>query len=179
MKKHKQKFALLNLILVVALIITIFAWTAPVRSDYQDLNGQLKEKEAEKEQLLADLEEVKGAGEQLDEETEVVKNRVEAAIPSNLSQDSLINQINAIAQQYQVSINSISFSIPVNSIEEIKKATVNVSLSGDRADLVNFLEGIENNSRKLLVKNITVQFGEVEGIGRINFNISMDTYYRN
>jgi Tfp pilus assembly protein PilO len=176
---YKKKYSLFNLLFATIILIVIFSWTLPVWNEVGKLNQTLDSKKAELTKVEQDLEKVKGAQTSVAAETEVAQTRVLSAIPVSLEQDKLITQINNIARKNLVSINSISFSAAQSDSEEtIKKASVSVSLTAEKKDLINFLKALENNPRKLLVKSITVQFGEIDGINRINFNISMDTYYQ-
>ncbi|MBD3270234.1 type 4a pilus biogenesis protein PilO [Candidatus Peregrinibacteria bacterium] len=174
----KKKYALINLLLLAALIVVLFAWTLPVNGEVSELNEELRQEIAVKENLENRLDEIRGAGENLDSASEIERSRIFTAIPENLRQDQLIDQINNIARKNQVSISSISFGIPVGSEDSIKKATINISLSAEQKDLINFLKDIENNPRKLVVNSVTVQFSTVDDIDVINFNISMDAYYQ-
>ncbi len=178
MDNNKRKNALINLVLTVILLAVLFGWTMPVQgeisSEREDLNARI----AEKTDLQERLNELKGAEGDLSGATEIQRSRVLDTIPLRMEQDELIKQLYEIADDHQVTINSVSFGIPINSQDGIKTSTVNLSLSAEKQDLLTFLADIETNTRKLVVNSITVQYGEVEGIERINFNLSMETYFQ-
>ena len=78
-------------------------------------------------------------------------------------------------------INGINFGTPDDvKYGEVGKISVNVNMSGDEGDLLTFLRKIESDSRKILVKSISVQNveGEDTKIKRVNFNLNMETYFQ-
>jgi len=179
MENKNNKSSILNLLVVLLLIGAGLLFTKPAYDEYANLNLGLQEKQNQKSSLDNELAQLRDLKSKLDAGTEVGAAKVLAAIPERLAQDQLINQITSIAQKNDVVLNSISFSIPNSAANDnIKKATITASLTGGYGDLISFLKGIEGNERKLIVKNITVQFGQTEGVARANFNVSMETYYQ-
>ncbi len=170
--------ALINLVLLVGILAAIFYWTLPVFQQAGTLKANLTAKEQEKTDLEKRIQEVQKIQLEQANSSEVAQQTELNAIPNELNQSQIINDLNALASKNAVNINSISFSIPVQSKEQVKKATINLTLSAAPRDLLTFLRGIENNSRKILVKTITVQVGQASEVERVNFNISMETYFQ-
>jgi Tfp pilus assembly protein PilO len=174
----KNTSSIVSLILLVALVAAGMFWFRPNWDDVNALKVTEKARAAEKKTVEDQLAVLQQAQADLTGAGEVEQQTVLTAIPEKFSQDKLITLITEIARKNDVNIGSISFSIPVGSKEVLKKATVNLSMTGNSADLIRLLKGLENSSRKLVVKNITVQYGETEGMERVNFSITLETYFQ-
>ncbi len=177
MKKDK-KSPLISLLLVLAVLAVGVFWLKPNWDAESALKVTEQARQDEKSGIETTLKTLSDARAKLSGASEITQQTVLASIPEKLEQNVLIDQISAIAKDNDVNLSSISFSIPVNSQEAIKKATINLSMTGGEEELMRLLKGLENNPRKLVVKSVTVQFGQTEGVSRVNFNISMDTYYQ-
>ncbi len=179
MKSNKTS-SLISLILLVALVGVGMFWFKPT----WDVTNALKVTErarAEEKKLAEDqLKSLQDAQANLAGAGEVQQQTVLAAIPERFEQDKLIILLADIARKNDVNIGSISFSAATSAgvAGEVKKGTISLSLTGNKSDLLRLLKGLENSARKLVVKNITVQFGETEGLERVNFSISMETYFQ-
>jgi Tfp pilus assembly protein PilO len=178
MENRSSKSSLLSLLLLVLILVVGVAYLKPLWDEVSQLNLGLEEKASKKASLDTELQNLRNLQASLATTTEVGKSKVLAAIPERLEQDKLITQITAIAKKTDVVLNSISFSIPTGTNQKVKKAVVSANLAGGYGDLVSFLRGVEGNERKLVVKSVTVQFGQTQGIARANFNVSMEAYYQ-
>jgi Tfp pilus assembly protein PilO len=177
-KQNNNKSSVLSLVLILVLILSGIFWMKPNWDEVSALNVTLQNRETEKKGLEDDLQKLQTAQTSIDQGSEINKEIVLAAIPEKFQQDQLITQITGIAKKYDVNMSSISFSIPVNSAEQLKTATISVSMTGSEGDLLRFLKGLESNARKLVVKNVTVQFGSSGDLQRVNFNITLETFYQ-
>lgn len=179
--KTKNSSLLSLLLLLILLVVGIF-WFKPNFDDVNALKSNEQAKQEIKKNAENTLQTLKDAQANLDQAGEINRETVLVAIPEKYEQDKLITIINNIANQNRVNIGSISFTVPLagnSTQEELRKSTISVSLTGDENDLLKFLRGIENSSRKMIVKGITVQYGQTAGLERINFSISMETYFQN
>lgn len=179
MENRSNKSSMISLLFLVLILVVGLVFLKPTWDEFTQLNLGLQEKEAQKASLETKLQNLHNLQANFDASTEVAKTKTLSAIPERLEQDKLITQLTDIAKKNDVVLKSVSFSIPVLSQEKIKKAIVSANLAGGYGDLISFLKGIEGNDRKLVVKSITVQFGQTEGIARANFNVSMEAYYQN
>lgn len=178
MQNNSNKSSLISLLLLVFILVVGLVFLKPTWDDVTQLNLGKEEKQTKKTSLQTELQNLRNLEANFQSGTEVGKSKVLSAIPERLEQDKLITQITNIAKKNDVVLNSISFSIPATSTQAIKKATVSANLAGGYSDLISFLRSIEGNERKLIVKAVTVQFGQTEGIARANFNVSMEAYYQ-
>jgi Tfp pilus assembly protein PilO len=174
----KNSSAIVSLILLLALVGVGVFWLKPNWDEVTALKVTEQARQAAKDEANKTLESLKQAQATLEGSSEIDRSTVLTAIPENFEQDKLINLITDIARRNDVNVGSISFSIPFGSQDAIKKATISLSMTGSEGDLLRLLKGLETSSRKMLVKSVTVQFGRTEGLERINFNISMDTYFQ-
>lgn len=177
MNKNNSKSSLINLLLIILILAISFGYALPTFQKASVLNADIAQLKNEKTAASQSLQDIQAKQLEQSTQTEVSKNVELTAIPQKLAQDSLLREINKMAQDSQVNLNSISFSIPVDSKEEVKRATVSLTTSATPKNLVKFLQSIENSSRKILVKNITVQIGQFEETESANFSISLETFY--
>lgn len=173
-----QKSNIANLLLLLVLVGVGVFWFKPNWDEVSALKTTEQAKQEAKNALESQLKSLQEAQANLSETSEVNRETVLAAIPEGYQQDKLINEIVAIAKKNDITLSSISFSVPVNSQDAIKKSTISLSMTGTEGDLLTLLKGLENNARKLVVKNVTVQLGKTGDFSRANFNISMETYYQ-
>jgi Tfp pilus assembly protein PilO len=176
--KSQNSSSIISLILLVALVAVGIFWFKPNWDETGALRVTERAREADKKTAESELTTLQTAQANLQGAGEIEQQTVLTAIPERFEQDKLINLIAEIAQKNDVNIGSISFSIPLNSKEQLKKASINISMTGNQEDLIRLLKGLENSSRKLVVRTITVQFGETEGVARVNFSISLETYFQ-
>jgi len=178
MQKQNNTSTVVSLVLVLAILMGGFFWLKPNWDEVSALNLTLQARETTKQSTEVELQKLKDAQTTLDQGSEITKETVLTAIPDKFSQDQLITQITDLTKKFDINMSSISFSIPINSNEVIKKATMNVSMTSSEGDFLSFLNALENNARKLVVKNITVQFGSSGDLNRVNFNVSMEAFFQ-
>lgn len=170
-------FALIILVVVAA--GSIF-YVKPLWDDVSSLQKGVAEKTDTRKSLNEQLTTLQKIQKDLGGSSEVKKETTLAAIPEKLDQDKLIEDLSGIAIKNDMALNGVSFSIPGASNEgEVAVATLNANLTGNETNLIGFLKDVEGNSRKLMVKNISIQVGENEfGLERVNFSVSMEAYYQ-
>jgi Tfp pilus assembly protein PilO len=177
MNKNKNS-SIVTLVLLVVLIAVGIFWFKPNWDDTTALKLTETAREDAKVLATTELEGLKEAQTNLAGAGEIERATILTSIPEKYEQDKLINIITEIARKNDVNIGSISFSAPLSSQETVKTATISLSMTGGESDLLRLLKGIENSPRKMIVKNITVQFGQTEGYERVNFSISMETFFQ-
>ncbi len=176
--KSNNTSSIVSLILLVALVAVGIFWFKPNLDETSALRVTERAREADKKTAEDQLATLQAAQANLQGAGEIEQQTVLTAVPERFEQDKLITLITDIASKNDVNIGSISFSIPLGSKEQLKKATVSISMTGNESDLIRLLKGLENSPRKMVVKNITVQFGTTEGMARVNFSISLETYFQ-
>lgn len=183
-EKSSRNYYLLSFLLFLIVVVGLVFYLRPLWDDVNSLSlgrdDMLSQKTALQDKLVS-LQEVQQT---LNQSTEVTKETSLASIPERLEEDKLIADVVKISRDNDVSMNGISFGIPVNSQSgEIAKASINLNLTGTEDQLNGFLRGIEANARKIVVKSITVQLASettqtTTQQQLANFNLSMETYYQ-
>ncbi len=177
-----NKFSLFALLAFLLVFLFGIFYVRPLWGEVDSLTLGRDDKLNQKQTLQLNLDKLRKLQDSLNLSSEITKETTFAAIPEKVDQDKLIMDLHAIAQKNDISLNGVNFSIPpVDAKSKINKITINANLTGFEDSLIDFLRGVEANARKILVKSITVQVGEVDGETvdkRVNFNVSMEAYYQ-
>jgi len=178
--KKSNLFNILALLIMLVVLIGGMLFVKPLWDEVGSIEKGNAEKVTEKENLDKKLVELKSLEEELNAASEVTRQTTLAAVPEKLNEDKLIEDISGIAIKNDMTLNGVSFSIPSTSLQgEVAKVGINANLTGDDNKLIGFLKDVEGNSRKLVVKNITIQLGENEqGDARVSFNLNMEAYFQ-
>lgn len=171
---------------IVALIFFLAAFAGaglyvkPTWDDVSEKQASLNLKTEERNQLNSQLVDLQKVQQEIQTSSEVVRQKTLAAIPEKFEQDKLLEDLTKIAVDNDIIMNSISFGKAGGTVEnQVVRGTVNVNLTGSQSSLLAYLRDIENNGRKILVKSISVQFGETDiGVSQVNFNLNMEVYYQ-
>lgn len=183
MTSHQKPSNFLNLVSLIMLLfvaVGAFFYVKPLWDEVSSLDKGVVEKTETRKNLSNQLTDLQQIQKDLGGTSDIKKETTLAAIPEKLDQDKLINDLSAIAVKNDMMLNGVSFSIPGATNEgEVAKATLNANITGNETNLIGFLKDVEGNSRKLLVKNISIQVGQNElGLERVNFSVSMEAYYQ-
>lgn len=164
---------------LVTLVAAVF-WLRPSWDEVNSLSLGRDDLLNQKQQLNQKLTDLQHLQESLNAGSEVSKQTTLTAIPEKFEQDQLILDLNKIAKDNDIILNGVNFSIPSVLVPgQVSKATITSNLTGNQSQLISFLRSVENNTRKMLVKSITVQVGKTaDGIGRVNFNVNIEVYFQ-
>jgi Tfp pilus assembly protein PilO len=193
---NKQAFILTIIILAIIFIAWQLFWPAFVevsdlRQELATWQDKLKETQDQKTKLVN----LKQKYESLSNE----EQKITEALPSQEDIPSLLVQVEALASQNGLILDSINLS----SLEETKKSktstqaspvppvgtlevgskpiTIDLALSGNSGALKNFLKAVESNLR--LMDVTSVSFGESAATaplttsGLVTFKVSLNAYY--
>ncbi len=170
---------------VVALLLFIVAFAAIwfyIKPQWEDVSSMEKGRDEllqERKTTSEKLTELQKLQQELNLASEVSKETTLSAIPETLDQDELIRELSDIAQKNDMLLNSVNFSIPASKGgAEITQAQVNMNITGSQSDLISLLRTIEGSTRKMLVRNISVQLGDATLGTRVNFNLTAEVYYQ-
>ncbi len=178
MANKQQKSSLLALLLLIVIALVAVFWFMPSLNEVSALQLENQNKTSQKVSLDKQVASLRAAKAEFKSTSEMTQVTSVAAIPEHFEEDKLINLISTLAKQNQVTVGSISFTANPNSTDVIKKGTINLSLTSSQRDLISFLKSIEGASRKMIVKNITVQLGKIQNVERVNFSLSIETYFQ-
>jgi len=173
----------LPLIGIVMLIASVSAYALFVRSemdDYSKVKADISTKSERVAQLKKQIDTYKETEKKMDLTTEVQKKTLINSIPVGVNQDGIIEDLVKIASENDVKLKSVSFGVSRGDETKVGVVKMNASFEGNYNDLLNFLEGIEENARFFKVTSISVQVNDVSGldIKRVTFSLSLDAYYQ-
>jgi len=148
-------------------------------SDVSALNENIDFSNAELVSVQTELEEYEAMEETYDLTTQVKRDQILKSITSDLDQDEVIRDFIEITDEYDVALNSLSFSKGSSSFDGVNTLRISTSLEGNYADLTSFLKGLELNERLFDVQTISVYVTELEVVNlkRASFSLTINAYY--
>lgn len=110
----------------------------------------------------------------------VQRLELEKAVPVGIKQDEVIKQLVEISDMNSISLSSIGFGRGASTQNKIGTLQINASFEGTYDDLVQFLEGLEQNRRTFRVNSISVQITDLQAsdVKKANFSLSMEAFYQ-
>jgi Tfp pilus assembly protein PilO len=181
---QKKSFDTKGLIAVFIFLLALAAgifYVNPLWTDVTSLAMGRDDQVVQRDQLNKKLNDLQALQQSLNLQTEVSRQTNLDAIPLGFEEDILINDINALADESKMTINGINFGTPEDvNYGEVGKIGVNVNMSGEDGNLLTFLRKVESDSRKIIVKSISVQnvVSEDAKIKMVNFNLNLETYFQ-
>jgi Tfp pilus assembly protein PilO len=175
-----NKYSLVALILFLIALAGAIFFVKPLWDDISSLSLGRDDLFSQRSDLYTKVSDLQKIQQTLSTGSEVARETTLASIPEKLEQDKLILDLQRIASENDVILNGVSFSVPTTAVKaQISKVSINANMTANESSLIDFLRAVESNTRKILVKTITVQIGKTEeGIKRINFNVSMEAYFQ-
>jgi hypothetical protein len=137
--------------------------TGPQQEALKAHRDEVEEREAYLEALLkaeADLETLR---------VEVLSTRQQRLIEVQL-------ELAALAEQFGIDVNSVSFDNTLLREEELDKLVMTVPLKGGYANLRKFLQAVESSEKFLVVERVALGEGKRGGV-MLQLNISLATYF--
>lgn len=164
-------------LLIIALLVGLLV-AKPLRTEVLALSQGLVTQQAELDVLnteIASLLQVEAELPQAESERE----RILSSVPSDLNQDQLVEDLDAIAQEVGISLNSMSFSLQSSELNQASIVSISANFTGNYDDLKTLLKALETNERLLKVSSIGVQLGEITETGyTMTFTVMIEAYYQ-
>ena len=175
-----SKKPLIGVLLVILAVAGYVFYSRPLAGDVDELKADVMAAETELEGLNAELETLERAKEALGLSNEVEAFAVKKQIPAGVEQDEVIRDVREIAELHEISLKSLSFGKGSTNQQGVGSLRISSSFEGNYADLVDFLEGIENNGRLFKVNSINVQLSTLDLLGfeRATFTLTMEAFYQ-
>ena len=176
--KSKNKALIGPLLLIISIGIFVF-FTQGLISDVNAISSNIESSKSELETVNAEIEEYEVMEETYDLTTQVKRDQILKSITEDLDQDEVIRDFIEITDEYDISLNSLSFSKGSTSFDGVNTLRISTSLEGNYADLSTFLKGLELNQRLFDVQSISVYITELEilDIERATFSLTINAYY--
>ncbi|MFA5820621.1 MAG: type 4a pilus biogenesis protein PilO [Candidatus Gracilibacteria bacterium] len=170
---------LVGVLMVIAAIVGYAFLLQPQADNLASLKADVASKSSQVEELKQKINSFKTAEQTLNLDSQVKKFEILKAVPADVQQDQVIRDLIAIANSYEITLHSLSFSKGVSEQKGVGTLRINSSFEGNYSDLTNFLEGIEKNGRLFRVSSISVQVNNLEAtnVQRATFSLSVDSFY--
>jgi len=177
----RRALSLIGLVLMIGSVAMYAFYIRPLWDGYDQLKADVTSKQERISELKAQINSFKSAEEKMDVTTDVQKLKFLNSIPVGLNQDKVIEDLVKIAEGHDIELRSVSFGLTEGYRENIGALRINASFEGDYADLINFLQGIEENPRLFKVTSINVQVSQFEDVDikKVTFSLAVDAFYQN
>lgn len=176
-----NKKPLIGVFLIVLAIAGYSFYTRSLADENSQLSADISSKTAELQALQTQIKTLKSAEDEYELSTEVERLESLKAIPLGLNQDEVINDLTEIAENYDITLHSISFGKGQVNSEGVASLRISASFEGNYLDLTDFLEGLEQNARLFVVDSISVQVSqaEISNTERANFSLTIEAFFQN
>ncbi len=170
---------LVGVLMVIAAIAAYVLLLQPQAEHLAGLKADVAFKSSQIEELKQKINTFKTAEQTLNLDSQVKKFEILKAVPADVAQDQVIRDLIGIANSYEITLHSLSFSKGVSEQKGVGTLRISSSFEGNYSDLTNFLEGIERNSRLFRVSSISVQVNNFDetNVQRATFSLSVDSFY--
>ena len=177
--KVRKVLSLVGVVLLIGSVAAYAFYVRPLWDNFGEVKADITSQEEHIDELQGKIESIEDAEKKMDLGTEVEKVTLLNSIPVGLNQDEVIEDVIKIAGVYDIELRSISFGLAEGYYDDVGVLRVNASFEGNYGDLINFLEGIEENARMLKVSSVNVQISRLEDldIKRVTFSLSIDAFY--
>lgn len=176
----KKVLSLIGIVLMIASVSAYAFFVRPFWNDYKQVQADISSKEQTLKDLKDKIASFKDTETKMDLGSEVAKMTLINSIPVGLNQDGVIEDLVKIAAAHDIKLRSVSFGRLDDFKKDVGALKINASFEGNYGDLINFLEGIEENPRFFKVTSINVQVNNMEDLDvkRVTFALAMDAFYQ-
>jgi len=180
MNKNKPKGSVLGLVLMFVALAAYLFYGKPLVKAHDILLKNLDDQSVVLQKFKDEEAEIESIKEEYGLTDSLEQLEVLAAIPIGLGQDEVLRTLISIAEENDIDLSSISFSLSGSDVENVNVLSISSSFQGSYYDLISFLEGLETDSRLFKVNNISVQVNKtgISGLDRVHFSLSIDTFYQ-
>lgn len=177
--KPKINTGLINLLIAIAAVVLFIFHTIPAQKETGRLRGEFEQAQKEIAQIQ---DEIAGKGPESQEDlSEVDKKELSSLVPEKLNQDAIITNLNAMAKATDISFNALTFSLQKNE-NGPQAVSIAAGFQGTGDNMTRFLKLIETNSRKFIVKNVSLSKSDANeensSLNVVNLNLSLQAFYR-
>jgi|GEM_PF-888862 len=179
-EKIRKILSAVGALLIVLSVAFYFIFTTQLKEKFDVAKAEVTVKEAKLTELNGEIGKYQEAQKKMGVETEVQKVALVNSIPVGLNQDKVIEDLYKIAKANEIDLKSLSFGVSEGVYSAVGALRINSSFEGNYSDLINFLEGIEDNLRLFKVSSVNVQINEGEEgeSKRVTFSLTIDAYYQ-
>ncbi len=170
----KKDTFLASLFLLFSLVLTLLYIKPTVDAD-AELEAALREKEVAFATSESEFNELRSQKEQFDKLTEAEKEKAIKRVPREINQQTLIDELTALAQKNALTLTSVTFSKAAGG-NDYRKITLVASFSNltGQDKTLPFLESLETTDRLMTVRSLSLLYGQ----NRSDYTVTLEVYYR-
>jgi len=143
-------------VLLIISVVGVLMFLLPQKDKLEEVKVDLSSKQTQLQKTKAEIVRLENLKDSF-EGSEVTMNDVLNLIPAEIEESEVIKTFGKLTTENDISINSISFGQAEESELEVNKLNITTNLSGGHQSLIKFMEALEAESRKFVVKTISVQ----------------------
>ena len=168
-----QTSQLLSLILLALLIGGVLLFVSPLQKKVAANRASVDVRSLELQSLQSEFDSLKTLADEV-AKSEAKRDILLNAVPIGHSEDDLLVELTDLTASLAFGVNAINFAL--GSDPDLgDTVTVTANFEGSFANLVEFLQQIENADRLFQVKSISVQR---TGTDEVVFNLIIEAYYQ-
>lgn len=169
----KQFSQLVSVLLLIAIAVGAFVFVGPLRTNVSELKVQVENAGVELQALNDEKDRLSAMAAQIGD-SESSKDELLDAIPVGENQDAIINELDKLADEKGITMNSLNFS--TSSDEEFGNIlNISANFAATYENLLGFLQQIENADRLFKVNSLNVQLSNTTDAV---FNLNLQAYYQ-
>lgn len=170
--KSYVTLGVLALVCVVLLLFTVSnVLSIPVKQAEAGTEAQLLSANQTK---LAQLEEARDRAEEVSEQVALYSSM----LPESLSQSDVLANLYALSEQYQVSIQQVTFQEATQAVDGVQKLPVQLTVSGPYLSVMQMLEYSVTSSPMATLDELTLAANAEEGSDSISAQTVLSVYYQ-
>ncbi len=174
--KHTISFSV-AVVLILGMILAVPFGVFPLGAKLDSARATRDQALAARATVQSSLQSLQAAEKSLQGVSEVKQSEYLDAIPEKVQQDTLIKNLNDIATKHGVTLSSVQFGL--NDTQELpRRMNMSASFQSGYSDLLEFLQAIEANRRRIHVKTISVQIIPGAATSAVNFSLDMESFYQ-
>lgn len=169
----KQFSQLVSVLLLIAIAVGAFVFVGPMRTNVSELKVQVENAGIELQALNDEKDRLSAMAAQIGD-SESSKDELLDAIPVGENQDAIITELDKLADEKGITMNSLNFS--TSSDEEFGNIlNISANFAATYENLLGFLQKIENADRLFKVNSLNVQLSNTTDAV---FNLNLQAYYQ-
>ena len=171
--KNNQFSQLVSIVLLLFMILGGVFFVSPMKDNVGTLTTQKDAAAIELQGLQSQYEELAALAAKVSE-SEATKTKLLRSVPVGTAQDALLDEMTKISEDLKIDMNSISFG--KSSDEDFGNfLSVTATFNGSYAQLISFLQKIENAERLMRITTLSVQLTSTTDAV---FNLGLEAYYQ-
>lgn len=168
-----QSSQAIGLLLLALLVAGGLLFVQPLREKVAEAQIHLDSKAADLQLLQSEFDELQALADEVSK-SEAKKKSLLDAVPVGHREDELILELTGLTAELGYEVNAINFALS-NESDLGSTIVVTANFQGDYADLITFLQKLENADRLFQIKSISVQLTTTT---EVIFSLNIQAFYQ-